>query len=46
MKENDDLLSATRYAIMMLRYAECPKDQVTLNWERLVTGAYVRGRDG
>jgi hypothetical protein len=31
---------------LMLRYAECPKDQVTINWERLVTGAYVRERDG
>jgi hypothetical protein len=27
VKENDDLLAATRYAIMMLRYATCVADE-------------------
>jgi terminase large subunit-like protein len=45
VKENDDLLSATRYAIMMLRYAECPKAEHAVNWRRLLIGHH-RGADG
>jgi hypothetical protein len=36
VKENDDLLAATRYAIMMLRYATTVKDEGTVNWRRMV----------
>jgi hypothetical protein len=32
VKERDDIMSATRYAVMMLRYAETEKDQTT--WAR------------
>ena len=37
VKEGDDLMSATRYGIMMLRYATCPKDE-KVNWQRMLHG--------
>ena len=45
VKENDDLLSATRYAIMMLRYATCEKDHEPINWRRSIMG-HSRGSLG
>jgi hypothetical protein len=37
VKEGDDLMSATRYGIMMLRYATCLKDE-KVNWQRMLHG--------
>lgn len=36
VKENDDLMAATRYAIMMLRYATCVKEENAVSWKRLL----------
>jgi Terminase RNaseH-like domain len=38
VKENDDLMSATRYALMMLRYARRPRDRNAGALKRNVRG--------
>jgi hypothetical protein len=38
VKENDDLMAATRYAIMMLRYATCVKDENRIAWRNVFNG--------
>jgi hypothetical protein len=43
VKENDDLMAATRYAIMMLRYATCVKDESTVAWRNLL---HPHGKQG